>query len=91
MLRPFHRPPKHELKPLLNERGEGGSALGRLCTGALKQCLSRQIIVAWVSTHPVKVRGVTLSPKDSVREGTKVSGVNLYRLLQRKCARPLMR
>jgi hypothetical protein len=30
-----HRPPKHELEPLLNERGEGGLALGRFCAGAL--------------------------------------------------------
>src|SRR3984893_469652 len=33
-----HRPPKHELEPLLNERGEGGLALGRFCAGALEEC-----------------------------------------------------
>lgn len=48
---PFHRPPKHELKPLLNERGEGGPALGRFCTGALEQGFIQADCGSHVSEH----------------------------------------
>lgn len=51
MLGPLHRTPKHELEPLLDERGEGGLALGRLETSALEECFVQANSCSHASEH----------------------------------------